>query len=533
MQVRYSAQNRLTEWSYSSGRAYADPFNDVELDVVFTDSEGEERRVPTFWAGGNVWRVRYASPKVGTHRFRTDCSDEGNADLHGREGRVEITPYDGDNPLMKHGPLRVSENRRHLEHLDGKPFFWLGDTWWMGLCKRFKWPGDFMTLLADRVAKGFSVIQIVAGLYPDMHPFDERGENEAGFPWEKDYSRINPAYFDMADLRIDRLVGSGLVPCIVACWGYFLKWMGVETMKKHWRHLVARYGAYLVVWCLAGEATMPFYLSEEKDKDQQLLKKGWTDVARYVRAIDPYHHPFTIHPTGCGRDQVEDPALLDVEMLQTGHEDRRSIPNTVRLVEEARGGTPRMPVIDGEVCYEGIGGCCRDQVQRFMFWACMLSGAAGHTYGANGIWQVNTRESPYGPSPHGMSWGDTPWEEAHQLPGSAQLGLGKRLLERYEWWRFEPHPEWVEPHWTEDDYLLPYAAGIPGEVRVIFLPFFTPNAAVKQMESDVRYRAFLFNPVNGGEQDLGIITADQAGEWRMPFIYMPIFQDWLLVLEGQ
>ena len=29
----------------------------------------------------------------------------------------------------------------------------------------------------------------------------------------------------------------------------------------------------------------------------------------------------------------------------------------------------------------------------------VLSGAAGHTYGASGIWQVNTRAQPYGPSP--------------------------------------------------------------------------------------------------------------------------------------
>jgi len=38
----------------------------------------------------------------------------------------------------------------------------------MGLCKRLKWPEGFETLLADRVRKGFSVIQIIAGLYPDM-----------------------------------------------------------------------------------------------------------------------------------------------------------------------------------------------------------------------------------------------------------------------------------------------------------------------------------------------------------------------------
>ena len=47
------------------------------------------------------------------------------------------------------------------------------------------------------------------------------------------------------------------------------------------------------------------------------------------------------------------------------------------------------------------------------------------------------------------------------MPGSAQLGLAKRLLERYEWWRFEPHPEWAEPHWTKENYSAPYAAGIP------------------------------------------------------------------------
>lgn len=52
----------------------------------------------------------------------------------------------------------------------------------MGLCKQLHWPGEFQTLLSDRVAKGFSLVQIVAGLYPDMPAFDERRANEAGFP---------------------------------------------------------------------------------------------------------------------------------------------------------------------------------------------------------------------------------------------------------------------------------------------------------------------------------------------------------------
>ena len=42
--------------------------------------------------------------------------------------------------------------------------------------------------------------------------FDPRGANEAGFPWEADYARLNPAYFVQADLRMAWLVRAGLVP---------------------------------------------------------------------------------------------------------------------------------------------------------------------------------------------------------------------------------------------------------------------------------------------------------------------------------
>lgn len=521
-------QNCMTEWSFMSDKAYNDPFNEVTLDVMFTAPDGEEHLVPAFWGGEQTWRVRYSSSKVGTHRWRSICSDTANTGLHGQEGTLEVTAYEGNNSLLLHGSLQMSDNRRYLEHRDGTPFFWLGDTWWMGLCRRLSWPGDFQVLTSNRVTKGFSAIQIVAGLYPDMPAFDERGMNEAGFPWEKDFARINPAYFDMADLRIHHLVQKGLVPCILGCWGYYLVWTGVEKMKQHWRYLVARYGAYPVVWCLAGEGIMPYYLSNEKEKDREFQKQGWTELAAYLREIDPYHHPISIHPTDSARNQIEDVSLLDLDMLQTGHGDRRSIPNTVQKVTKSYASTPTLPVINSEVCYEGIGEACRQEVQRFMFWTCMLSGACGHTYGANGIWQVNTKDQPYGPSPHGMSWGNTPWEEAAQLPGSRQLGFGKHLFERYEWWRFEPHQEWVEPHASEENYIAPYAAGIPGEVRIIFLPSGVWGIRVKELEADINYRAFLFNPADGHEREIGMVEPDKKGNWQMPLSRAPIFQDWVL-----
>src|SRR5579859_3160140 len=232
---------------------------------------------------------------------------------------------------------------------------------------------------------------------------------------------------------------------------------------------------------------------------------GVTTIER--RLSDPYHHPVTIHSTSpaSSRDQVEDAAVLDLDMLQTGHGDRDSLGPTVRCVTRAYAGVPPMPVVNREVCYEGIVAASREEIQRLMFWACLLSGAAGHTYGANGIWQVNSEEHPYGPSPHGFSWGDTPWQEAMRLPGSAQVALGKRLLERYPWWRFTPHPDWCSMHAGPENFFRPYAAGVAGEVRILYFPretaFMWRSAgfAVQHLEADLPYRAYFVNPATGQE----------------------------------
>lgn len=429
--------NVMAELTFTADGDYRDAFNEVLLDVVFTEPGGKELRVPGFWAGGKVWKARYASSNQGTHRFRTVCSVEKDAGLHGITGDLEVKPYTGTNPLYSHGPLRVAADRRHLEHADGTPFFWLGDTWWMGLCHRLHFPEELQRLAADRKAKGFNVIQLVAGLYPDMSPFDPRGANEAGFPWEADYTAIRPQYFDAADKRLLYLVDQGFTPCIVGAWGYYMPWMGVERAKQHWRYLVARYGALPVVWCVAGEANLPWYLSKGFPYDDREQVKKWTEVTRYVRDLDPYHRLVTIHPTGIGRlsarHAIDDVTLLDIDMLQTPHGQRDAVELTLRTVRESYADQPVMPVINGEAAYEQLLDRIPAEWTRQMFWICMMNGAAGHTYGANGIWQCNRRGEPHGASPHGANYGSIPWDDAMNLPGSQQVGFGKALFERFAW----------------------------------------------------------------------------------------------------
>ena len=80
--------NRVAEISFQAEKSWANPFLEIELDVVFTDPQGTQKTVPAFWAGGDDWKVRYASPILGIHRNRTQCSDtrdkaftESNAEL--------------------------------------------------------------------------------------------------------------------------------------------------------------------------------------------------------------------------------------------------------------------------------------------------------------------------------------------------------------------------------------------------------------------------------------------------------------------
>ena len=436
--------NGVIEVTFTAEREYANPFNDVTLDLLVTDPGGRTQRIPAYWAGGNEWRGRYASPIVGTHHVRTECNQPNDKGLHDVSRELVVSAYAGDNPLYVHGPLRAAADHRTLEHADGTPFFWLADTWWMGLSGRLH-HDEVRSLADDRRAKGFNVVQIVMGPPPDSHPFDPRSANDGGFAWEKEYAAMRPEYYDEADRKINELLERGFVPCMVGMWGYHIEFMGVERAKQHWRYLIARYGAMPVVWCAAGEANLPWYLAPGFPFDDREQVTQWTEVLRYIRQTDPYHRLLTIHPTGFGwsaRYATDDVKLIDFDLLQTPHGQRDAVDTTVGKIQESYAATPTMPVIDGEAAYEMLGDSLPTRWTRQMFWLCMTNGAAGHTYGANGIWQCNRPGDPHGPSPQhaagSTGYGTTPWNEAMQLPGSTQVGLGKKLFEQFEWWKFRP-----------------------------------------------------------------------------------------------
>jgi hypothetical protein len=415
---------------------------------------------------------------------------------------------------------------------------------------RLSWEG-FQKLTADRKAKGFTVVQIVAGLVPgeEQSPSDPGYCNEGGCVWNPGFKQINPKFFDFADRRVQHLVDSEIAPAIVGAWSEKVGELGVAKLKKHWRYVIARYGAYPVFWIVGGEVSDPPGKSPSTDDP---VPGGWTEIARYLRATDPYHHPITVHEVAASTDlPLQDESLTDFHLFQPSHADWSSIAVEVAQLDLHYARTDvTKPLVVGEIGYERLGGVHLEDFQRVAFWLSTLNGAAGFTYGANGVWESYTADKQF----HRWKWSFMTWQEGMNLPGSYQVGLGAKLVRQYPWWRFEPHPEWLsqprgttlfEPRagennkfrigvqadwgspefnttpgpdeWKEHNgnFRLPYAAGVPREVRFIYVPSFgllsPPPPTILGLEPGVRYHAYYWEPSYGIKFDLGAVEAPLPG----------------------
>ena len=121
--------------------------------------------------------------------------------------------------------------------------------------------------------------------------------------------------------------------------------------------------------------------------------------------------------------------MIDFDMVGGNHDERVAVdPKTVAIVSSAYSKDPPMPVLVGETCYEGHMQQGFGDVQRRMFWGRILSGAAGHTYGAAGIWHASVEGDPGCAS---AAFGGTKvydwttWKEGMNYPGATQLGSAR------------------------------------------------------------------------------------------------------------
>lgn len=422
------------------------PADAVEVQVT---GPGSTVVLPTFLTADGLRHVRFRTTVPGQYTIATP----GGVAL----GNVEVD----DAAIRTPAPYLGRDGRRLVDE-SGAPFLWMADTWWYALCDRFE-PKELADLAAQRKTEGYSVVQVVAGLLPEIYAHDPLGDLAGTWPWYEDFSGLDPVWWDAADERIATIVSAGLVPAIVGAWSYYMVDMGRERLERHWREMIARWSALPVVWCIAGEAGLPHYdqIGTPTIDDQvSALTSDWAKVIASVQAIDPYPNLRTIHPCPAFAHFSSTDLLggdvtgLDLIWLQTGHADRSAIPSSLDAIDREVANAHGLPVVNSEVCYEGIAAGSYATLQRFLFWSHMLSGAAGHTYGAQGIWAFRRAQDP---NP-GIAWGDTTWQEASTLPGGKQLGLAAEFLRTLDWQHLEPAQGALSVHATPERREFPYAA---------------------------------------------------------------------------
>ncbi len=504
------------EAELTAAKDYDNPFWDVTVTATFTSPSGKTHKIEAFWDGGRTWRLRFAPDEVGQWKWQT-VSEPEDGGLSGKSGALECVAYEGDNPVFKHGPLRISPDRRYIQWGDGTPFFWLADTAWNGvLCAK---EDDWRWYLQRRREQGFTAIQFVCTHWRGLHR-DPVGETA----WEGEQRvRLNPAFFQRMDRKVAMINEAGLVAVPVMLWACFPDDPGRKLPEadaiRVARYIMARWGAHNVAWFLGGDG--PYY-GEHAER--------WKRIGRAVFA-DRHDRIVTMHPGGrtWPYDDLGAEDWVDFWGYQSSH--GRGEPTQKWLTQgppaQAWKRPDHKPIINLEPNYEahpnGTGHPFTDwDVRQACYWSLLIAPTAGVTYGHNWIWPWRETRSPV--DGHEYIGEVGPWREAVDAPAAQQLRHMRAFFDGIEWWRLNPAGELLAAQPGAEDVDRFIAAGASDDRSLIVA--FTPYPQPIQFKTDVLpagARARWFNPRTGQWTDA---QAEGGATFRPP-----ADGDWLLLIQ--
>jgi hypothetical protein len=327
----------------------------------------------------------------------------------------------------------VSPNGHYLQHEDGTPFFWLGDTGWE-LFHRLNYK-EIERYLDNRSRKGFTVIQAVL-----LAEFDGlRIPNQNGdVPFhDLDPTKPNERYFRFADSVVQLAAAKNLIMGLLPTWGDKVtpKWgagpvvFDSANAYTYGLWLGKRYAnAQNVVWILGGDRP-------PVRGDSQDWRPVWRQMARGILEGTNNQAFITYHTWG-GRTttsgSIHNEPWLHMNMMQSGHGGGHDVP-VWEWIKHDYALQPAKPTLDAEPNYEDhpvnpwpkwdpANGYFRDHDVRKQTYRSVFAGAPGVTYGHHSVWQFwNPREEK-------INFADRYWTEAIDRPGAYQVGYLKKLI---------------------------------------------------------------------------------------------------------
>ena len=281
----------------ANGPTSGNPFVDVSFGAQFTQ-EHRTVEVTGFYNGNGSYKVRFSPDSAGRWSFLTTSSAK---QLAGLTGAFNCTAASSGN----RGPVGTA-HQFHFQYADGTPYFPFGTT-----CYSYGFIGeplDRMTL-EDLKSAGFNKVRMcllpksIARRQPLAMPFERIGSAAAAASQEGgesvpvgdrfDLARLNPAYFQHVERRIQDLMDAGVEADVILFHPYDARGfsaMGDEADDRYLRYAVARLAAYHNVW---------WSIANEYDLVKSKSMKDWDRFFRIVQESDPYSR-LALHPSQPG-----------------------------------------------------------------------------------------------------------------------------------------------------------------------------------------------------------------------------------------
>ncbi len=296
----------------------------VDLEAVFSSENGNETKVPGFYAGDGTYKIRFYPKEAGNYTWKV----KGILEAKGSE-------YCDPNPDPKAGMVRASG--RHFSYEGGAWFYPFGTTVY-ALCHQSE--ELINTTMKTLSTAPFNKVRHC--VFPKRYGYNHNEptcfafeRNEEG---KFDVNRPCYAFWDALEARILELQNMGIQSDLILFHPYDDKenWgLSILSQKEnliYLDYLLRRLAAIPSIWwSLANEYDLCFSKSMD----------DWYEIEEFIANHDPYHHLMSNHQ--CVKEYDFSRPNITHQSVQTTY-----LANAVERLAKFE-----KPLCYDEVCYEG------------------------------------------------------------------------------------------------------------------------------------------------------------------------------------
>ena len=536
------------EMTFIAQNPVDDPLNTRTFDVTFTNGH-VTIKMPGFWDGDNVWRVRFALPSEGTWTYTTEFSDTTDSGVHDKTGKITVEEYLGDLDIYKHGFVKTQANTRYFMYADGTPFFYLGDTHWTMLREEFDSAGaradgietdsHFKYIVDKRVEQGFTVYQSEPigakfDLTNGLDASDIKGFKDADkyfkYIADKGLVHANSQFFFTSEMS--QLVAGKSQAEYQAI---------LDTLTRYW---IARFGAYPVMYTVAQEIDNDYYSG--------MNITPWKYVCESLYRQDPYKNPISAHQEAAEHEinnskynetAASNSSFRDV----TGHtwwatqwKAKLNDSFDYEIVKDYWNNGQGKPIVSYEGNYDGY--WTNEYGARAQGWVAFLNGMAGHGYGTIDMWAYNSNfDSEALVERNGVTISvegkRTHWGTSIKYATGDQMGYMREFFENYEWWNLTPAFGDSDKFSKSASHFLLASTGNDLYIAYIFDGIAktgtTRTGTIKNLDRYADYTYQWFNPRTGeiSEPKTANTEYNLFSGTKFEIGSRPTAEDWVLVVQ--